>query len=66
MNYLIDTCVISELRKAVPAESVLSWFQGCDAEKLYLSSLSVGELHYGILLLQDGKKKNDVMISMGK
>lgn len=62
MNYLIDTCVVSELRKPVPDESVLTWFQSCDAEKLYISSLSIGELHYGISLLPDGKKKNDVMI----
>lgn len=62
MNYLIDTCVISELRKPVPDESVLTWFQGCDAEKLYISSLSIGELHYGISLLPDGKKRNDVVI----
>jgi len=60
MSYLIDTCVISELRKPAPQESVLAWFQACDEEDLFISSLSLGELCFGISILPEGKKKNDL------
>lgn len=62
MNALLDTCVISELRKLVPDKSVLTWFQSCDPDKLYVSALSIGELYYGILLLPEGNKKTDIRI----
>lgn len=60
MSYLIDTCVISELRKPAPQESVLAWLQACDEEDLFISSLSLGELCFGISILPEGKKKNDL------
>ena len=60
MSYLIDTCVISELRKPAPQESVLAWFQACDEEDLFISSLSLGELCFGISILPEGKKRNDL------
>ncbi len=62
MSYLIDTCVISELRKPVPQASVLAWFHACDEDDLYISSLSLGELQFGISTLPDGKKKNDLLL----
>lgn len=40
----------------------MTWFQSCDADKLYISTLSIGELHYGILLLPDGKKQSNLML----
>ena len=60
MSYLIDTCVISELRKPAPQESVLAWFQACDEEDLFISSLSLGELCFGISILPEGKQRNDL------
>lgn len=62
MNYLIDTCVISELRKPAPQESVLAWFDACREESLYTSSLNIGELQFGLAMLPAGKKKNDLLI----
>lgn len=61
MKYLIDTCVISELRRPSPAASVLSWFDNCDESKIFISSLCIGELHHGISRLPDGKRKNDLL-----
>lgn len=62
MKYLIDTCVISEFRKPLPQESVLTWFNTCDEKQIFISSLSIGEIYYGISRLPDGKKKNDLLI----
>ena len=62
MSYLIDTCVVSELRKPIPQDSVLTWFQACDEKDIYISSLSLGELRYGISILPGGKRRNDLQI----
>ncbi len=60
MNYLLDTCFISELRKPKPKQSVLDWFDGVDKRGLYVSALTIGELRYGIALLPDNTKKKDL------
>lgn len=62
MSYLLDTCVISELIKPGPDAKVLDWFSRCDEELLYISCLTVGELSYGLGILPEGKKKNDLMV----
>jgi predicted nucleic acid-binding protein len=49
MSYLIDTNVISELRKGRRAHaSVRQWFAAVDDQELYLSVLVIGELRTGI------------------
>ena len=48
-EYLLDTNVVSELRKGSRAHrSVLSWYDGLNDEGVYLSVLVVGELSRGI------------------
>lgn len=61
MNILLDTCAISELRKPVPSSSFLEWFNNCDERLLYLSSITLGELRFGIDLLEAGNRKNDLL-----
>ena len=49
MSYLVDTNVISELRKGTRANAgVVSWFAGVSDAELHLSVLTVGELRRGI------------------
>jgi predicted nucleic acid-binding protein len=52
MSFLLDTNVVSELRKAKPAGSVRSWVSSVRDTELYLSVLVVGELRQGIELLR--------------
>jgi toxin FitB len=48
LSYLLDTNVVSELRKRTRASAtVSSWFAGVDANDLFLSALVVGELRQG-------------------
>ena len=61
MNILLDTCAISELRKPNPSPSFLTWFNACDERLLHLSAITLGELRYGIDLLSDGKRKNELL-----
>lgn len=49
MSYLLDTNVISELRKGERANpSVSSWFAGLADEEIYLSVLTIGEIRRGV------------------
>ncbi len=57
MNYLLDTNVVSELRKKVPEPRVLAWFETVEDERLYFSVLSVGEIRRGIERLGEPMRK---------
>jgi predicted nucleic acid-binding protein len=49
LSYLIDTNVLSELRKGERCDpSVSRWFASVDAEEVFLSVLAVGEIRNGI------------------
>jgi predicted nucleic acid-binding protein len=49
LSYLLDTNVISELRKGDRADpNVLAWFRGLADEEIYLSVLTIGEVRRGI------------------
>ena len=49
MSFLIDTNVISELRKADRCDArVARWFAGVDDEEIFLSVLTIGEIRRGI------------------
>jgi predicted nucleic acid-binding protein len=49
VSYLIDTNVISELRKGKRADpGVVSWFEGLVDEEVFLSALTLGEIRRGI------------------
>jgi predicted nucleic acid-binding protein len=57
VSYLIDTNVLSELRRNSPDLSVVSWFQKRPPASLYLSVLTLGEIRKGIELLSDGRRQ---------
>ncbi|WP_428487226.1 type II toxin-antitoxin system VapC family toxin [Rhodopila sp.] len=46
--YLLDTNVISELRKRRPHPAVVDWLRGVPADTLYLSAMTLGELQAGV------------------
>src|SRR5260370_42025806 len=48
--YLLDTNVVSELRRARPHGAVLAWLGGVDHRLLRLSAFSLGEIQSGIPL----------------
>ena len=50
MPYLIDTCVISELRKPHCNQGVADWMSSIQPDEAFLSVLSVGEIRRGIEL----------------
>ena len=48
MSYLVDTNVLSELRRKAPDTGVVDWFARRPASMLYLSVLTLGEIRRGI------------------
>lgn len=49
MGFLIDTNVLSELRKGLKAnKGVQNWFENTDGHELYISVLTLGEIRQGI------------------
>ena len=46
--YLLDTNVVSELRRPRPHGAVLEWIAGVPAEQLFVSAVTVGEIQAGI------------------
>lgn len=58
MNYLLDTCVISELIKKSPNKKVVKWVLQVEESNLFISVLTIGEIHKGIEKLPQSKKKD--------
>ena len=50
IRYLLDTNVVSELRKRKPHGAVLAWMDTLRPEQIFLSALTIGELQAGVEL----------------
>ena len=46
--YLLDTNVVSELRRPRPHGAVLDWIAAVPAEQLFVSAVTIGEIQAGI------------------
>lgn len=53
MSYLVDTNVISELRRHQPDAGVVSWANSHPRQSLYLSVLTLGEIRKGLQTVKD-------------
>ena len=60
--YLLDTNVVSELRKLKPHHGVVVWIQSTPEESLYISAVTVGEIQAGIEITrrQDATKAKEI------
>ena len=62
--YVIDTNVASELMRPSPAPAVAAWISGRDAEELYLTTVSEAELLYGVAIMPEGRRRNELEAAM--
>jgi predicted nucleic acid-binding protein len=60
--YLLDTNVVSELRKPRPHGAVLAWLAGVEDTQLYLSAVTIGEIQAGVEITreQDEAKASEI------
>ena len=61
---LLDTNVVSEAMKPEPAPSVRAWLDAQAAETLYLSSVTIAELMFGIGALPKGRRKDKLTAAL--
>ncbi len=66
--YLLDTNVVSELRRPKPHKGVLNWIADIPADELFMSAVTVGEIQAGIEITreQDADKAGELEAWLGK
>lgn len=57
MSYLLDTNVLSELRRKAPNDRVVDWMAQRPASTLYLSVLTLGEIRKGVEGVADAGRR---------
>jgi hypothetical protein len=60
--YLLDTNIVSELRKPKPHRGVVAWVQNASEETLHLSAVTIREIQAGIEITreQDVEKAHEI------
>lgn len=61
---LLDTNVVSEPLKAAGNTNVLAWIDAQIIETLYLSTVSLAELRFGIAVLPEGGRRDTLHFSL--
>ncbi|MDS4019235.1 MAG: type II toxin-antitoxin system VapC family toxin [Candidatus Competibacter sp.] len=54
---ILDTNVVSEMMKTAPSRIVLDWLNAQDAASLYVTTITLAEIGYGLRLLPDGQRR---------
>lgn len=58
MNVLLDTNVLSEVRRLAPDPKVLAWLDTVDEDRAFISVASIAELRRGIALMDGGRRRD--------
>ena len=61
---LLDANVVSEAMKPEPAAAVRAWLDAQAAETLYISSVTIAELMFGIGALPNGRRKDKLTAAL--
>jgi predicted nucleic acid-binding protein len=59
-RYLLDTNIISNITKLQPSGSLIAWMSEQADEDLFIASLTVAEVWYGVLEKPAGKKRTQL------
>ena len=57
---LLDTNVISEIMRPRPDGRVVDWMNETASSSLFVSSITIAEIHFGLELLPDGRRRIDL------
>ena len=57
MNFLLDTCVLSEAMKERRDPEVQAWIEAASQQTLFFSAVTIGEIQYGIERLPAGARR---------
>ncbi len=53
---LLDTNIVSEIMAPAPVRAVIEWLNSQETVTLYLSTITIAEIGYGLWVLPDGKR----------
>ena len=63
---VLDTNVISELARPQPMPQVIDWLDSQDAEQIFVTSVTVGELLYGLARMPAGQRRASLTVKVGR
>lgn len=58
MNFLLDTNAVSEWVKPRPNAGLIRWMESADEDRVFLSVISLAELHYGVERMPAGARRS--------
>lgn len=61
---VLDTNVVSEPLKPAPAAKPVAWLRDMDIASLYLTTITVAELHAGLRLMPAGKRQDALRVGL--
>ena len=59
-GWLLDTNILSELRRPKPEPKVIAFIAGQPLESLYVSTVTLAEIRFGIELLSDAARRSEL------
>jgi toxin FitB len=62
LQYLLDTCIISEFVKPNPEPKVIDWLNAIDPNQVFLSVVTIGEIQFGISLRPPSNRRTELEI----
>jgi predicted nucleic acid-binding protein len=57
LNLLLDTNVLSEVRRPKPDARVLAWLHAIDEDRVFISVGSIAEIRRGVALMSRGRRR---------
>jgi toxin FitB len=60
MPWLLDTNILSEIRRPKPEPKVLSFIGACPLDELYISTVTLAELRFGIERLDASERRDEL------
>ena len=58
MNFLLDTNAVSEWVKPRPNPGLVGWMESADEDRIFISVVSLAELHYGVERMAVGRRRS--------
>lgn len=62
MNYLLDTCILTEFARKKPDTRVIRWMDSLDHDAIFTSVITIGEIQRGIERLPESDRKEALLI----
>ena len=63
---LLDTNVVSELMRRQPEPAVVAWLDAQEASTVYISVITEADLHFGVALLPEGRRRDRLAAELDK